>query len=51
MRDKVVCGPVFDRVRSVEAKPHIPNGTPALHVAGYLGINTPEDHREDIVVV
>ena len=37
------------RVRIVEAKPHMIKGTPAL--AGYLGTDTPWDHREDIVVV
>ena len=29
----------------MEARPHNRKGTPAL--AGYLGTNTPEDHRED----
>ena len=36
---------IFGRVRIVEAKPHNRKGTPAL--AGYLGTNTPLDHRED----
>ena len=36
---------IFGRVWIVEARPHNRKWTPTL--AGYLGTNTPEDHRED----
>ena len=42
----MICGHTpYLAVWIVEARPHNQKGMPAL--AGYLGTNTPEDHRED----